>query len=87
MHSELNENLKEVSRQKKQIETILLHMNDGILAFNINGKIILKNNAAEKLFGLTGNEETFNDIFDKLDTNVNLEKIIYLENWTSTRCV
>ena len=85
MHSELNENLKEVSRQKKQIETILLHMNDGILAFNINGKIILKNNAAEKLFGLTGNEETFNDIFDKLDTNVNLEKIIYLENWTSTQ--
>ena len=44
MHSELNENLKEVSRQKKQIETILLHMNDGIVAFDIEGKIIHKNN-------------------------------------------
>lgn len=85
MHSELNENLKEVSRQKKQIETILLHMNDGILAFNINGEIIHKNSAADELFRLTGNEKTFNEIFDKLDVNINLEKIIYLENWTSTQ--
>ena len=61
MHDELNENLKEVSRQKKQIETILLHMSDGILAFNIN------------------------EIFSKIDADINLEKIIYLENWTSTQ--
>lgn len=85
MHTELNENLKEVSRQKKQIETILLHMNDGILAFNINGEIIHKNRAADKLFALTGNENNFNDIFEKLDVDINLEKIIYLENWTSTQ--
>ncbi len=84
MHNELNENLKEVSRQKKQIETILLHMNDGILAFNINGEIIHKNNAADKLFGLDGSEKTFDEIFDKLDVDINLEKIIYLESWTST---
>ena len=85
MHSELNENLKEVSRQKKQIETILLHMNDGILAFNIEGKIIHKNNAADKLLSLSGKERTFEEVFEKLDIDVNLEKIIYLENWTSTQ--
>lgn len=85
MHTELNENLKEVSRQKKQIEAILLHMNDGILAFNRNGEIIHKNRAADKLFGLTGDEKTFNEIFDKIDADVNLEKIIYLENWASTQ--
>lgn len=85
MHSELNENLKEVSRQKKQIETILLHMNDGILAFNIEGKIIHKNKAADKLLDLTGDEKNFQDVFDKIDSNINLEKIIYLENWTSTQ--
>lgn len=38
MHSELNENLNEVSRQKKQIETILLHVTDGIIAFNMKRK-------------------------------------------------
>lgn len=85
MHDELNENLKEVSRQKKQIETILLHMSDGILAFNINGEIIHKNRAADKLFGLNGNEKNFDEIFNKIDADINLEKIIYLENWTSTQ--
>ena len=40
MTSELKENLNEVSRQKNQIETILLHMTDGIIAFNMEGKII-----------------------------------------------
>ena len=85
MHDELNENLKEVSRQKKQIETILLHMSDGILAFNINGDIIHKNRAADKLFRLNGNEKNFDEIFSKIDADINLEKIIYLENWTSTQ--
>lgn len=85
MHIELNENLKEVSRQKKQMETILLHMNDGILAFNKEGEIIQKNNAADKLMGLTGQEKNFKEIFDKVDSNMNLEKIIYLEDWTSTQ--
>ena len=72
MHIELNENLKEVSRQKKQMETILLHMNDGILAFNKEGEIIQKNNAADKLMGLTGQEKNFKEIFDKIDSNMNL---------------
>ena len=40
MTTEIKENLNEVSRQKKQIETILLHMTDGIIAFNMDGKII-----------------------------------------------
>ena len=38
MNYELQENLNEATRQKKQIETILLHMTDGIIAFNIEGK-------------------------------------------------
>ena len=36
----LRENLNEVSRQKKQIETILLHMTDGVIAFDLHGEII-----------------------------------------------
>ena len=47
MNQELKENLNEVTRQKKQIETILLHMTDGIIAFNIKGKIIHINHAAK----------------------------------------
>lgn len=35
MTTELKQKLNEVNRQKKQIETILLHMTDGIIAFNM----------------------------------------------------
>lgn len=41
MTTELKEKLSEVSTQKNQIETILLHMTDGIIAFNRKGEIIL----------------------------------------------
>ena len=84
MHKELNGNLKEVSRQKKQIETILLHMNDGVIAFDINGNIIYKNNSSINLLELSGTEKNFSEIFDKIDLKLNLEKIIYLEDLTST---
>ena len=40
MTTELKEKLSEVSTQKNQIETILLHMTDGIIAFNMQGDII-----------------------------------------------
>ena len=84
MNNELNERFNEASRQKKQIETILLHMTDGIIAFNLDGEIIHINPAAKNLLELTDNENNFDKIFNKLGLNMNIEKIIYLENWTSS---
>ncbi len=83
MNQELKENLNEVTRQKKQIETILLHMTDGIIAFNIKGKIIHINHAAKTFLNVNENQ-TFEEIFTKYDVDINMEKIIYLENWTSS---
>ena len=82
--TELNEKLSEVSTQKNQIETILLHMTDGIIAFNRKGEIILINPAAKKFLSIRPEDITFDDIFKKFQLNINMEKIIYLENWTST---
>ena len=84
MTTELKEKLSEVSTQKNQIETILLHMTDGIIAFNRKGDIILINPAAKKLLSIGPEDNTFDDIFRKFNLNINMEKIIYLENWTST---
>lgn len=83
MTSSLDENLNEVSRQKKQIETILLHMTDGIIAFNMKGNIIHINPAATKLLRINSKKDTFEKIFKKLKIDINMEKIIYLESWTS----
>ncbi len=84
MTTELKEKLSEVSTQKNQIETILLHMTDGIIAFNRQGEIILINPAAKKFLSIRPEDNTFDDIFGKFNLNMNIEKIIYLENWTST---
>lgn len=83
INNELKENLNEATRQKLQMETILLNMSDGILAFNIEGKIIHINLAAKTFLNLK-DEQTFEEIFDKYGVDINLEKIIYLENWTSS---
>ena len=84
MTDSLKENLNEVTRQKNQIETILLHMTDGIIAFNIDGNIIHINPAASRLLKLSEDDNTFEKIFKKLNIDISIEKIIYLENWTST---
>ena len=82
--TELRQNLSEVNKQKQQIETILLHMTDGIIAFDMKGKIILVNPAATRLLKIMPEEENFEQIFEKVDADINMEKIIYLDNWTSS---
>ena len=84
MTTELKEKLNDVSTKKNQIETILRNMTDGIVAFNMNKEIILINPEAKKLLSIRPEDNTFEDIFSKFKLDINMEKIIYLENWTST---
>ena len=75
--------LIESSREKKKEEAdinnrIFLHMTDGIIAFDRDGKIILINPAAQKMMNVLPEDTDFDDIFGKLHFNINLEKIIYL---------
>ena len=85
MTTELKQNLNEMGKQKKQIETILLHMTDGIIAFDMDGNMIHINPAAIQLLNLNSKTDTnFDKIFQKLHADINLEKIVYLENWTSS---
>ena len=81
--------LIESSREKKKEEAdinnrIFLHMTDGIIAFDMEGKIILINPAAKKLLSISPEDNSFEDVFGKFKLDINMEKIIYLENWTST---
>ena len=51
------------TKQKNQLETILLHMTDGIIAFDMSGDIILINPAAKKFLSIRPEDNTFDDIF------------------------
>ena len=83
MTSELKEKLDETAVQKRQIETILLKLTDGVIAFDIRGRVLHMNSAAKKMLSISDEMDSFEEIFENVNIELNLEKIMYLENWTS----
>ncbi len=75
---------EEKSTEQIELRKILLHTTEGIIAFDRAGKIALINPAAKKLLKISPEDNSFDDIFKKFDKDINMEKIIYLDNWTST---
>ena len=69
--------------EETEIKARLLHMTEGFIAFDIDGKIDLINPAAKLLLKISPEDETFEDIFDKFNLGLNMEKLIYLEDLTS----
>ena len=74
---------KKEKAEETEIKTRLLHMTEGIIAFDINGKIDLINPAAKLLLKISPEDYTFEDIFNKFKLDINMEKLIYLEDLTS----
>lgn len=83
MIRQIKNNLNEISSEKSKLETILLHLTDGVLAFNTQGNLIHANFAAKKLLKIE-KENIFEDIFKKIKIDINMEKIMYLDDWTTT---
>lgn len=81
---ELKHNLKTVNKQKNQVEAILLHIKDGIISFDLEGNVTYINPAAVNFFDLNKDDNTFEKIFEKVHLDVNLEKIVYLDDYTSS---
>ena len=74
---------KKEKAEETEIKTRLLHMTEGIIAFDINGKIDLINPAAKMLLKISPEDYTFEDIFNKFKLDINMEKLIYLQELTS----
>lgn len=84
MNSDLKDNLTEITRKKNEIETILLHMSDGVISFDIYGKITHINPAAKKALNV---DETwdFKKISKEIGLTYDLEKIAYIEKYTTQK--
>ena len=52
MTSEMKQSLNDVKKQKREIEAILLHMTDGIIAFDKDGNIMIINPVAKELLNI-----------------------------------
>lgn len=83
MISQIKNNLSEISNEKNKLEAILLHLSDGVLAFNTEGVLIHANPAGKKLLNIN-EETTFKEIFDRFKFDIDMEKIMYLDDWTKT---
>lgn len=79
----IESNEKKEKAEENELKTRLLHMTEGIIAFDIDGKIDLINPAAKMLLKISPEDYTFDEIFCKFDLNLNMEKLIYLEDLTS----
>lgn len=79
MTGEMKQKLNNVNRQKREIEAILLHMNDGILAFDEKGNIMHINPAAKQMLNID-KEKTFDEIFKRYNVNISMETIMYIDD-------
>ena len=71
---------KEARKKQKVVELKEIRLSPNIDSNDLNTKM----NAAKKFLSIAPEDVTFDDIFSKFKLGINMEKIIYLENWTST---
>lgn len=80
----LRKNLKKANDEKKKTDTILEHMTDGVVAFDMDENVTYINLAAKRLLEIDEGKNSFDKIFSKFnDDDIDLQKIIYLNTWTS----
>ena len=69
MASELKDIMAELKNEKEKVENILLYMSDGVIAFELDGKIMHINAAAVRMLGI---DDTENANFDSIFENIGL---------------
>lgn len=83
MAQELSKTITEVNEEKTKVETILQNMTDGILAFDLNKKLIHINPEAEHMIKREDMENlSFDDFFKKIGTDITFGDLIYIKNDT-----
>jgi two-component system sensor histidine kinase VicK len=83
MAQELSKTITEVNEEKTKVETILQNMTDGILAFDLNKKLIHINPEAEHMIKREDIENlSFDDFFKKIGTDITFGDLIYIKNDT-----
>ncbi len=68
MADRLHDTLEEVAGERDKLNTIFLHMTDGVAAFSADARLVHMNPATEELLGVPFREDAhFNDLFEGMD--------------------
>ncbi|MEG0737116.1 MAG: ATP-binding protein [Longicatena sp.] len=79
----IKKNSFDLNSQQSKTEIILEHMADGVVAFSIKKQVVHMNKSAMRLLGITSLDDTFDKIVNKLDINIDFDKVMYLPNYKS----
>ena len=75
MAEKLNATLDEVSSEREKLKIIFSYLNDGVLLFSNDGKIVSINPQANRILGDdVGEDNNFNDFLDLFGLNINTEE-------------
>ena len=67
MAGQLRDTLRQVENERNKLDTLFLHMTDGVVAFSREGKVIHSNPAAEEMLGRAITDEaTYEELFGDL---------------------
>ena len=67
MAKKLDTTLSEISKEKNKVEAILENMNDGVIAFDTEGNLIIANAPAITLMKLDKDIKRFEEIFNDIE--------------------
>ena len=77
----IKNSMDEISREKNKLETVLQHMNDGVLAFDTDRQLILINSEAKAMLGIKDDTNiTFDSYFKSLGLTVTMSELLYLKS-------
>lgn len=77
----IKNSMDEISREKNKLETVLQHMNDGVLAFDTDRRLILINSEAKAMLGIKDDTSiTFDSYFKSLGLTVTMSELLYLKS-------
>ena len=80
MSSALQHTVNEMNSEKNKVETILQNMTDGILAFNLSGRLIHINPEAKRLIGRNFYDDLqFDTFFKEVGADISMGNIIYIK--------
>ena len=81
MAQELNKTISEVNEERTKVETILENMTDGILAFDLDKKIIHKNQVAQSMIGVQELEGIdFDEFFKNIGADITFGDLLYIKH-------
>lgn len=76
----IKNSIDEISQERNKLETVLQHMNDGVLAFDTNQQLILINSEASAMLGIKNIEKiTFDKYFNSLGLTISMAEMLYIK--------